>query len=245
MYRNFLILFLLFVTSSLISQDEEEEVTGFYFGPKLGLTVANQNWNGFGRRPLFDYHGILFIESLDPYYKGSLFAQVGYHSRGSSLIVNNITQGLNFSEGVVFRNLAVTLGAKKRLYLPNMNSTPYYFVGVRAEYNVTNNTEEIQTRFSSSAASLFYPFPIYVNKLVYGLSFGGGFEFAGSEYIAPGIEISISPDIGFQYMSPEIPNVTNPFDGRSTTLQERSIRNITLEVSFVLRLKREVVLLDR
>ena len=245
MKRNILFVFFLLMTITVVGQEDDEEVTGYYFGPKAGLTIANQNWNGFQRRPLFNYHGSLFVESLDPYYKGALFAQLGYHSRGSSLIVNNITQGFNFSEGVIFRNLALTLGAKKRLYIPSMSSTPYYFVGVRAEYNISNNTEEIQMRYSNSAASLFYPFSVYVNKIVYGLSFGGGFEFSGSEYIAPGIEISISPDIGFQYMSPEISPVINPRDGRSTTLQERSIRNITLEVSFVLRLKREVVLLDR
>jgi len=244
MYKSILVLFCLITFSSLHAQEDDEQVTGFHFGPKLGLTMANQNWNGFQRRPLFDYHGILFVESLDPYYKGSLFAQIGYHSRGSSLIVNNITQGFNFSEGVVFRNLGVTLGAKKRLYIPSMSSTPYYFVGVRAEYNVANNTEEIQTRFSATASSLFYPFPIYVNKIVYGLSFGGGFEFAGSEFISPAIEINVSPDIGFQYMSPEIFPVINPRTGMTTTLQERSIRNITFEVSFVLRFKRKVILLD-
>ncbi len=237
---------LMICTSSLISQDDDlGEITGFYFGPKGGLTLANQNWDGYQRRPLFNYHASMFIESFDPYYRGSLFGQLGYQSRGSSLTVNNISGGFNFSEGLVFNNLVATLGVKKRIQLTSFNSTPYYYVAVRGEYNISNNTEDIQERFSSSAASLFYPLPIYVNSFVYGITFGGGFEFVGTDYVFPAVEFTVSPDLSFQYRSPDGIPVINPFNGQSTTLPERKIRNVTFEISLVLKFKREVILLDR
>jgi hypothetical protein len=236
----------LILSSGLMSQnDNGEKITGFYFGPKAGLTIANQNWDGYQRRPLFNYHGAIFMEGFDPYYRGSMFMQLGYQSRGSSLTINNLSGGFNFAEGIVFNNLAVTVGAKKRLLITSISSTPYYYVGVRAEYNVSNNTADIQQRYSSSAASLFYPFPEYVNDFVYGITFGGGFEFVGSEFVFPAIEFTISPDLSNQYFSPEISPVVNPFNGQSTTLQERRIRNVTFEISLILKFKREVILVDR
>jgi len=237
--------FFLVTSSSLFSQDDElGKITGFYFGPKAGLTLANQNWDGYQRRPLFNYHASAFIESFDPYYRGSLFMQLGYQSRGSSLTVSNISGGFNFSEGLKFNNLVATIGAKKRILVTKFKSTPYYYVGIRGEYNISNNTEDIQERFSASAASLFYPLPIYVNSFVYGITFGGGFEFIGSEYVFPAIEFTVSPDLSFQYRSPDGIPVINPFNGQSTTLPERKIRNVTFEISFILKFKREVILLE-
>jgi hypothetical protein len=236
---------LIFLSAALIAQDENEKVTGYYFGPKAGLTLAAQNWDGFQRNPLLAYHGALFIESFDPYYRGSLYAQLGYQQRGSSIRVSNITQGFNFQSGVVFNNLSASIGAKKRIDTGSYQRVPYYFVGVRAEYNVSNNTQEIQERFSGGASSLFYPVPTFVNDFVYGLSFGGGFEFVGSEYVFPAIEFTISPDISLQYESPGGIPIINPFNGQSTELQERRIRNITFEFSLVLKFKREVILVDR
>lgn len=245
--KKYLIVLSFFILSTaLISQDDTgERITGFYFGPKAGLTMANQNWDGYERRPLFSYHGAIFMESFDPYYRGSLFMQLGYQNRGSSLTINNLSGGFNFSEGLTFSNLAVTIGAKKRLLITSISSTPYYYVGVRGEYNISNNTEDIQERFSSSAASLFYPFPTYVNDFVYGITFGGGFEFVGSEFVFPAIEFTVSPDLSFQYRSPDGIPVVNPFNGQPTTLPERKIRNVTFEVSLILKFKREVILLDR
>lgn len=226
------------------SQDEGERITGFYFGPKAGFTLGNQNWNGLERGVMLNWHGAFFIESFDPFYKGSLFAQIGFHSRGSGLRLVNLTQGINFRQAIIWKNIALTVGAKKRLVTSSLN-TPYYFIGLRAEYSISNNTLDVQTRFSPGAASLFYPFPEYSRKFVYGLSFGGGYEFFGTEYVQPSVEASISPDLSFQYASPEIPNVINPYNGQPTILQERNIRNITFEISVLVKFKREVILLDR
>lgn len=233
----------LLLSCSAFCQEEGETIGGFYFGPKLGLTLGTQNWDGAERRPMANYHFALYTESLDPDKTGSLFAQVGYHSRGSGLNIVNLTLGFNSNQAFIYRNLNVTLGVKKRLLTEKL-STPYYFVGVRGEYQLSNNLAETQDRFQLGASSLFYPVDIYVNKFTYGLSFGGGFEFQGSKFVQPGIEFTFSPDLNFQYRSPEIPFVTNPFNGLTTSLPERKIRNLTFEISLVLRFLREVIYLD-
>ncbi|NNE26699.1 MAG: hypothetical protein HKN09_07630 [Saprospiraceae bacterium] len=229
---------LAFSTSKLLSQD-----AGFYFGPKAGLTIGMQNWNQSERDPLLSYHGALFMESIDTDYRGSLFAQIGYHTRGSSIRVFNINNGIAFNDGYKFRNLSLMLGAKKRIRTEKF-SVPYYFFGVRLEYNVSNNLEDIQERFALSPSVAFYPTPFFVNKWVYGASIGGGIEFLGSAYVQPTIEFTISPDLSFQYNSPVIPNVVSPFNGQLISIPERTIRNVTFEVSFVVRFLREVIYID-
>lgn len=238
---------LLFVCMSLCvySQDESTDiVTGFHFGPKLGLSIGTQNWDGFERRPMANYHFAMFMESLDPDYRGSLYAQLGYHSRGSGLRlqIGNLG-GVFTSQSFIYRNLSLGAGVKKSLALIN-NSRPYYFVGVRGEYNISNNLREVREEFSIGASNLFYPFDVYVNKFTYGISFGGGFEFLGSEFVKPVIEFTFSPDLNFQYISEEIDSVINPFNGQPVNLPARNIRNVTMEVSLVLRFMREVIYID-
>lgn len=217
---------------------QNEEVGGFFFGPKLGPTIGMQNWDGFDRRMMFNYHCAVFIESIDPEFKGSFFGQLGYHARGSGLNVFRIN-GFSSGQSFVFRNLSLMLGAKKRLLTQSLK-TPYYFVGVRAEYQLSNNLEEIQDRYNSP----FFPFPVYVNNWTYGISFGAGIEFLGSEFIQPALELTISPDLSYQYQSPGGITVTNPFNGQPFTLSERKIRNITLEISLSIRFLRRVVYIN-
>ncbi len=229
-------IFSIFFINPAITQ--EQESGGFYFGPKLGPTIGTQNWDGFERRTMFNYHGALFVESLDRDFKGAFFAQLGYNARGSGLNVFTIG-GFSNSQSFVFRNLSLLLAAKKRLLTKTLQ-TPYYFVGVRAEYQLSNNLKEIQDRYNSP----FFPVPEFVNKFTYGISFGGGIEFLGSEFIQPALELTISPDLSFQYQSPAIPNVIDPITGQTRTLNERKIRNITMEISLVIRFLRKVVYLN-
>jgi len=227
---------LLSLPFTLVSQSEE--VGGFFFGPKLGPTIGMQNWDGFDRRVMFNYHGAVFIESIDPDFKGSFFGQLGYHSRGSGLNVIRLN-GFSTGQSFIFNNLSLMAGAKKRLLTKSLK-TPYYFVGVRAEYQLSNNLEEIQERYNNP----FFPIPVYVNNWTYGISFGGGIEFLGSDYVQPAIEMSISPDLSFQYQQPGGITVTNPFNGQPATLSERKIRNITLEISLSIRFLRRVVYIN-
>jgi hypothetical protein len=221
----------------------QEESTGFFFGPKIGPTLGFQNWDGQNRRVMLNYHAAVFIESIDPDFKGALFAQLGYHSRGSGLRFLNVFSGFSASQSIVFRNASFMVGAKKRLLTETLK-TPYYFVGLRLEYQLSNNLQDIQDRYNGGSASLYYPLPEFVNDWTYGFSFGGGFEFLGSDFTQPAIELTISPDLSFQYQSPMIPNVINPFNGNPTSLAERKIRNITLELSLVIRFLRKVVYIN-
>ena len=241
MHRFFFSLRPLSLSQDVVYGDEENRVTGFHFGPKIGATLGNQAWDDFERSVMFNWHAAFFIETLDPDYKGSLFAQIGYHSRGSALRLFNL--GGFFSESIVWNNLSVALGAKKRIVTNSLN-TPYYFVGLRGEYSLKNNLQDIQERYAGTIGGLFYPFPEFSRDFVYGLTFGGGYEFYGTEYIQPTIELTISPDFSFQYQSPELGNVNNPFNGQSVTLRERDIRNFTLELSVVVRFKREIIYVD-
>ncbi|MBT8232473.1 MAG: hypothetical protein HKO66_04105 [Saprospiraceae bacterium] len=233
--------FLFFFSFSL--QAQEENVSGFFFGPKLGPTLGFQNWNGTERNAMINYHFAAFIESIDPDYNGALYAQLGLHSRGSGINVVSSITNFRANQAFVFRNISFQAGAKKRL-LTNSLKTPYYFVGLRLEYQLSNNLQEVQERYFGSVASLYYPLPDFVNKWTYGLSFGGGIEFLGSEYVQPVVEVSISPDIAFQYQSQTISGITNPYNGQPTTLPERRIRNLSLEISLVVRFMRKVIYTD-
>lgn len=55
----------------------------YAFGVKGGVTAALQSWDNYGRDPLYNAHWVTFIESADD-DKGSVFAQLGYHVKGSA-----------------------------------------------------------------------------------------------------------------------------------------------------------------
>ncbi len=235
-----LLLFLFLASFSLISQ----EAGGYHFGLKGGISLANQNWNNADRRILFNNHFNVFVESLDPDEKGSLFAQLGIHSRGSGIRVNFLNGGFA-NDGYVYRNLSLLLGAKRKLASVQALK-PYYFVGVRLEYTLFNNLQDIIERYynPSTRSSFIYPDPNFITKLNYGISMGGGFEFDGGKFFNPAIEINFSPDLSFQYDQPPIGTVIAP-NGMPVDVPQRRIRNFTLEVSLVLRFLREVIYEDR
>ncbi|HMQ06713.1 MAG TPA: hypothetical protein PKC30_05395 [Saprospiraceae bacterium] len=205
----------------------------FYFGPKGGLGLNIQQWNGFQRQPLIVPFGDIFIESYDEESPSSLFAQIGYHTRGSAIRVLNLVGG-SFSNSFRFNNLVLAAGAKRVLNV-NAPTRPYYLVGIRGEYTLSTNLHEYEQQMST-----FYPFDFYVNKFNYGLTAGGGFEFDFQDLVGGFIEITVNPDVSFQYDQPPIPNVRNPFTGNLETLRERRIRNVSLEVTIGLRFLRKV-----
>ena len=61
----------------------------FAWGVKGGLVVGLQQWNSFQRDPLFSYQGDIYIESYDGPDANALFAQAGYHIRGSAIRSRN------------------------------------------------------------------------------------------------------------------------------------------------------------
>lgn len=209
---------------------------GYYFGPRGGAVLGFQNGNDAARQPLISYHGDIFIESLDPQKKGSLFGMIGYHSRGSAIRGTLFNTGNAFTTKFLFKNISLCVGAKRKIG-DSDGLQPYYMVGLRVEYtydtNLNDNTNSVQ--------SIYFPIHELTNKLNYGLTAGGGFELPLSEFVIPYIEFTLNPDLSFQYRSDAIPNVTHPYTGNLVTIPEREIRNLSIEISIGFKFLRKVI----
>lgn len=212
----------------------------FVFGPKLGPNIAFQRWSGNSNRgSLFAYHGAFFIESYEENQPSSLYAEVGFHQRGSSEIAtfNALTPNRAFrqKQRYEFNNINLIAGAKRILNMEK-KAKPYYVLALRGEYTISTNLDEYE------GFGPYVPSEGGVQKLIYGVTIGGGFQYDFAELFGAAIEVTISPDISRQYFQPPISNVVNPFRSGSNAinLREQQIRNLSLEVSAVLRLKRIV-----
>jgi len=230
---------LLFVCILALSTAQGQ--AGYHFGTKGGLSLANQNWNGGDRRPYLTYHINAFVETRDPEERGALFAQIGLHNRGSSIGFRTF-DNLRNNRAYEFKNISLMVGAKKLISTVFLGAKPYYFLGVRGEYNLTDNLREMQNFFinltnnNTNPDFTFNSFisrePAFIQKWLYGISIGGGLQFEGGEFFNTALEFTVSPDLNFQY--DQGPSTFN----NGNALQ---IRNVTFEVSLVLRFLREVV----
>lgn len=214
-----------------------------------GPTVGIQKWdNSFDREPLFKYHVALGIESVDNEEdRGSLFAQLGYHVKGSANRFTFFQQGggvQTFSEEFRFNNISLLLGAKGKNPIGLTGRGRYfYFGGIRGDYTLNTNIDNLADR--NPFLALYYPQIGFVNRWMFGLSVGGGLEFKLSELVGGQLMLSVNPDVTNQYNQPTIPNVIDPFNpGQSTSISQRRIRNTTLELSVGLRLLRKVEYVD-
>jgi len=211
-------------------------------GPSMGF----QRWdNSFDRQPLFKYHATLAIESVNNKDdRGGVFAQIGYHIRGSA---NRFTffQGagnplLIYTEEFQFRNVALVLGAKQKFDW-GASKKYFYSIGLRGEHTLNTNLGEL-VGSQNPAIQIYYPFEGAVNRWVAGMSLGGGIELPFSDLVGGQLMLSAHPDFLLQYNQPSIPNVIDPLNpGQRIVIPERRIRNITLELTLSLRLLRKVV----
>lgn len=175
--------------------------------------------------------------------KNALFAQLGYHVKGSANRFNFIDQrgGFNIiSQPFKFNNLSLAVGVKQKFDLGASGRSKYYYsAGIRGDYTLSTNLNEILDNQPELAN--FYPDEGGVRHFIFGVSLGGGLQFQLSDLIGGQINLSINPDLTNQYFSGPIPNVISPFSpGQTITLPERRIRNTTLELSIGLRLLRKV-----
>ena len=242
-------IFLLFI-STIFSQTITAQ--GYAFGVKSGLSIGQQAWNTGGSSTnnlLFKYHGAAFIESVSASDKGQsvLFAQLGYHLRGSAFRYRsgaaydpsgNIVKVDGFTQEFIFKNIGLILGAKRRGVLGNERA--FYTVGIRGEYTVGTNLEETpQNPFYIST----YPQKNGVQHWQYGLSLSGGYEFPFSELAGGFVEFSIHPDLSRQYFRGEYA----AYDGylrQNVIVPTQAIRNISFELSIGFRLLRKVEYVD-
>ncbi len=231
MKKFLLLVFISFICSAdLLAQ-------GFYFGPKAGITMATQRWEAYSsRRPLMNIHADLFIESYNPNAAGSFYAQLGYHTRGSSIRFFNNLNLETLTQGYKFQNISLVVGAKSPFDLGHRN-TYFYAVGIRGEYTVRTNLEE----FLSLSTTSFYPLDQFVRKFLYGINLSGGIVFSRREFVQPFLEFSIQPDLSPQYDQYFDIQTTNPWTGQLQTIRANKIRNVSFEVTMAVKFLRKVI----
>lgn len=225
------------------------QLGSFAWGIKGGPVMAFQRWDQTDRDPLWGPHAILFIETLSDEREVGLFAQAGYHTRGSAIRV----RGFNFNDPITgedrrfggsttkydFQNVVLSLGFKQRFSMSRGNL--YYLLSLRGEYNISNGFDQ----FADLPLDLrpFFPQPAAVNDLVGGFIFGGGVEIPISDYIDATVELTVNPDFTKQYYQIPLTNIPSPYGG-VTSLPERNIRNNTIELSVGFRFLRVVEYVD-
>jgi hypothetical protein len=218
------------------------------FGPTAGL----QKWdNSNGREPLFQYHASFAMETINNEDgRGSFFMQLGYHVKGSATRfryynLNSGFPGGTYTERFKFNNISLVLGAKQRFDMGVSGRTRYfYFGGLRGDYTYSTNIDHLGQGISSCNPAA-YPQMGGLQRWIVGVSVGGGLEFSFSELVGGQLQLSINPDVTPQYRQSAIPNVIdlcNP--GNVYNIQERRIRNTTVELSIGLRLLKKVVYVE-
>jgi len=218
---------------------------GAAFGVKGGVTMAFQKWDNTERDALIGYHFIGSVETLADEGEFSMFAQLGYHTRGSAIRIrsfnyNDINTGAPRSFGgsttkYDFYNVGLSAGFKQRFSAGGGNL--YYLFGLRGEYNVKNSF----SRFKELPENIqsFFPSEVGVNDFTFGFIFGGGFEFPLSPYIDATIELTINPDYTKQYFQPP-GTAYDPYTRNNRPLPERNIRNNSIELTVGFRFLRLV-----
>ena len=221
------------------------------FGVKGGAGLGIQQWDGYERRPLLAYHAIAFIESAPEENKFAVFAQLGWHQKGSSeggFFVTDPFTGERFraqTRKFIFNNLSLTLGGKQKYDLSLFRDSKwYYLIGIRGDYTLGTNLDQYYDPDNTNPANLFFPIPPFVEKWNYGFTVGGGIEFPFSEFVSGLLELSVNPDLSFQYRQPEINNVRDPYTGQLRTIPSNSIRNTTLELTLGIRFLHKVIYVD-
>ena len=239
--------FLLFIFINILNQTTTYSQSSFAFGVKGGLSIGQQSWNSnatYNNSLLFKYHGAAFIETLGRDTTSVLYAQLGYHVRGSAFRFQN-SSGYDVSGNPIniaaytqefqFNNVSLQIGAKRRGVLGSEHA--YYSIGLRAEYTVSTNLQlpplYVAYAYSSPVAN-------FVNKFNYGVSVAGGYEFPFSELVGGFVELSVHPDISKQYFRPPF-TAYDPFQRVNVDVPQQDIRNISIELSIGFRFLRKVV----
>ncbi len=209
---------------------------GYAFGLKGGPTMGLQKWNNIQTNdPLFAYHIVGFIETADEGLTGSLFAESGYHVKGRAV---RFRSSVNPNTGIAydaqtfklkFNNISLSLGARNRFPVGNLLGN--YSFALRGEYNVSSDLE------------LYQGYEDGIQKFVFGLTVGGGFEFPFSELVSGVLDFRFSPDITRQIFIPAS-RYNNPYTGTQEVISEQSVKNLAFEVSLGIRFLHKVIYID-
>ncbi|MBL0099343.1 MAG: hypothetical protein IPP49_04190 [Saprospiraceae bacterium] len=166
-----------------------------------------------------------------------MYAQLGFHTRGSALRYFSINNAFSDVIGYKFRNVVLELGAKKSLNL-DKEYDPYFILGIRGEYTVGSNLSDLIT-FNTLV------YPEFIRKFNYGVTVGGGFETEMSEMSNVFLEFSIQPDLSFQYEQLPLYGIRTPWPPNDRiNLGLTQVRNVSIEVKAGVRFLRKVVYID-
>lgn len=252
MYHSIRLVFLLVFLFTLGAFSAWAQSTAFVFSG--GPTIGTQRWdNSFSREPLFQWHATLAAESVNNEDdNSSVYAQIGYHVKGSAVRLRFFnfagTSAFQTIDRFKFNNLSLVLGAKQKFPLGAGKSKYFYFGGIRGDYTISTNLDELAERnkASGNTLALLYPLEGGVRRLMAGVSAGAGIQMPLSDLIGAEFKLSIHPDFTLQYNQPPIPNVIiQDISGqRIVTIEQRQIRNVAVELSVGLRLLRKVVYED-
>ncbi|MDX1477472.1 MAG: hypothetical protein R3301_07170 [Saprospiraceae bacterium] len=218
----------------------EVDAQSYAFGVKGGLTVGIQQWNGFnGRDPLLRYHGALFIESHNHENSASVFAQAGYHVKGSALrtrayyspfLMQNIEAR---TSNIEFQNVSLTAGIKQKNDL-GLQAKYYWLFGVRGEYTIDSKGEGFLSIYDGLH-----------NEFLFGVTIGGGLELPMGRFVSGIIEATVSPDLTRQmFLPPQDTGFTDGFSGAPIILPQQEISNVVIEISLGLRFLHEITYID-
>jgi len=216
----------LFFVFAILAFFAQENYAQYYLGVKGGLGLNWQMWNSFERDILFTPSIDIFSESNDDELN-KLYASLGFHTRGSA--VRGF--GFNSFNPYKFNNLVLEVGGK-RMVSTDKKFNGYYMLGLRLEYTVSTNLDAVGSNNIYNLVS-----DVYVNKLNYGATVGGGFEMELDDTKVVFLELSVNPDLSRQYeqletLTIENPNpIPNPFvTNNRITIFPQEVRNISLEL---------------
>jgi hypothetical protein len=245
----------LLLPAQLIEQEGEHGTDwgGYFFGLKGGLSLGSQDWSGLETELGLGYHVAGFLETIPTRGTFSFWGQLGYHQRGSRsgrrrVITFQGNQVRLPSDPFRFNNISLGIGGKQVVAYTKLADL-YYLIGIRGEYTVSTNLGDYDPRGATQGGlQLRRDYPIdsyeFINRFTYGATVGGGAYLLLSEKVGALLELSIHPDLAYQYNQGQINNVANPGGGGNTSIGERSIRNLTFEVSVAFRFLRSFVYID-
>jgi len=208
------------------AQEDEEDVYDWgtvYYGVKGGLGINNQNWDrgvntGLIFTPLID----VFAESYDPGSLSRLYAQIGFHQRGSALGAFGFRRIATYT----YSNVVVELGGRRQAF-ENDTYIGYYLLGLRGEYTLASNVGETQSLYNLTDEA-------YLRRFNYGATVGGGFEYDLGDGTSVFLEVTFNPDLSAQYDQPVNLIFPNPNAGQSqnqfVNIPAQRVRNYSLEV---------------
>ena len=209
----------------------------YYVGFKGGMGLNMQKWNSFERDILFSPCIDVFSETNDDEIN-KLYASMGFHTRGSG--VRAFGFGFNTFRPYKFNNLSFEVGGK-RMVTVDKKYNGYYMLGLRAEYTISTNLG------GTSSTSIYnLVSDVYVRKLNYGVSVGGGFELELSKDKVVFFELVVQPDLSKQYEQLESLTIENPNptpggqfpSPQYVTIVPQEVRNVALELKIGIKFLR-------